>query len=125
MARWNRWNPVVVEEEPTEATFVNGRWMQGVNWTLCEEDHARLREGRKCVQCMEPQETPFPERCSLCGFPMRDSQRFEYEYTYQGEKHIGPSFSVSEELERLDEQRERREWAEKHGVWVPGASSHS
>ena len=86
--RLPNWGQVVVGDEPGEATFINGRWMQGVHWTLGDEDHEKLKSGVKCIQCMEDwshSDIPaFPDNCPVCSFPVKESQMFELRVRIQG-----------------------------------------
>lgn len=126
-----RWNPVHVSDQPDEAVYINGRLMQGVNWTLGDEDHDKIRQGYKCIQCMEDWSAgdvgAFPAECPLCAFPVKDYQLFEYNYSFQGHKHLGGQIDPDAELDRLERQRYEREVREgqRERLWVPGSARHS
>lgn len=120
------WNPVHVEDQPGEALLINGRLMQGVNWTLGDEDHEKLRQGWKCIQCMEDWTGTglgaFPDECPVCSFPVKEYQTHEYGYQFQGEKHLGGLVDADEELARLERQRHERELREglrSRGIVIP------
>lgn len=116
MERWRK--PVIpkaVETDADEFYWDGHDWRKQVDVTLDPEDYERLKQGYVCVNCLEPNETPFPEACSLCGFAMRLKQKAVLEFEFRGEKKLGPSTSLSDEKERLSE------WGEKQ-IWTPGGS---
>lgn len=111
--------PVAVESCATEYSWDGEGYRKNVNWTLTPEDFGRVKAGYVCVNCMEPQETPYPEHCSLCQFPMREKQPRLVAFEYQGEKHIGPSTSLTEEMDRLEDWADRKEHQAGSSIWVP------
>lgn len=116
MERWRKGiQNSVVEEEGSEVWRIGDRYVRGVNWTLTPDDIYRLREGRLCINCMEPQETPFPERCALCQYPIRDDQIRRFTVEYQGWKDVGPETTDAEEVERLTQETERK----RSRIWTP------
>lgn len=111
--------PVAVETEAGEYSHDGEGWRRAVNWTLKPEDYKRVEAGYVCVHCMEPQEKPFPEVCSLCGFPMAEKQSSLLSFEDRGSKHIGPSTSMSDELDRLDDTSERNRHKSGSSIWLP------
>jgi hypothetical protein len=113
--------PAAVESDAT-ATMEVGVHRTGVNWTLTEEDYQRVKEGRVCLKCMEPQEQPFPKVCSLpgCGYPIRAQQLIDLGEQFQGDKWIGSHINLDEELDRLDEKNYRDNyWVNEHHILIP------
>lgn len=86
--------------------------MEDYDLTLDEESTERVRLGYLCIDCLEPQETPFPEACSLCGYPMRSQQAEHFARTYRGIEVVGPSVSLADEIEMAQERASR--------LWTPG-----
>jgi hypothetical protein len=121
MERWRQ--PVKIEAiEPDleNVMTIAGRRYGNENVILSSrEDFDRIREGYVCVQCFEPHETPFPEECSLCGFPMRQRQAGRIEHTFKGEEWVGPRESLEDELERLAETDDRRKHEPGSTILLP------
>lgn len=96
--------------------------MQGVNFKLRQWHHDLIREGRMCVNCIEPfaeSVGPWPKNCPVCGFTVKADQMDVYAATYLGDSTHGSQIDWDEEFDRLDERREKRAWAEKHDIWLP------
>ncbi len=120
MERWRK--PVVpkaVEETPTAYASDGHGWRKNLNWVLSPEDFQRVKDGYVCVNCMEPHERPFPENCTVCRFQMRKEQHKLLDFEYEGEKHLGPSTTMQQELDRLAEETERRK-ERKISILLPG-----
>ena len=104
--RWRRPAEILGIEHDTD--FVedeaDGRTFGGVRFTVSAETMERLRLGRMCAKCLEPQEEQFPERCSLCGFWMRRDQREWFEHYFRGIQLVGSRLNLDDELERLKEE---------------------
>ena len=108
-----------LRETPTEVTVVDdeGRERRGINWVLTPEEYQQVRQGYRCLHCMEPFETPFPEKCGICGFHVRDQQTFELDRQHQGDLNMGPS----PEMQRVEDERERELWTPSGTtqIWLP------
>ena len=112
--------PIAVEEKKSK-----GRWDAAVQdfrreivWTLSASDFDRIREGYACLNCLQVHDAPFPSQCSLCGYAIEEKQRKDIEWQHEGYKHIGPSTTLKEELDRLDDEAERMRWR-KGSIYVP------
>ena len=107
MERWRRPARILGVEE--DRSFVederDGRTFGGIRMTVDAETMERLRVGRLCAKCLEPQEEGFPERCPLCGFHIRQDQREWFETYYRGIELVGSRLDLDDELERLKEER--------------------
>lgn len=103
---------------PEEVTVVTeeGKFARGINWQLSEEEFHQVESGYRCLNCMEPFSSAFPEKCPLCGFHVRAQQTFELQRQHQGEERYG----YSPEYERLEEEREREAFKPRSGIWLPG-----
>ena len=106
MERWRR--PATVYGVEEDSSFVedeaDGRTFGGVRMTVSAETLERLRLGRLCAKCLEPQEEAMPVRCRLCGFGIRSQQRAWFEHYFRGIELIGSRLSLDDELERLKEE---------------------
>lgn len=123
--RWRR--PVrikAVEATAKSVVRIGDRNYRDYDATMPGEDIARIRHGYVCVHCFEPHDVPFPAVCSLCGFRMRDDQMTVFAQTYGGEKWIGPRETLSDELERLREEDERKRHNPDSHIWLPRGVSH-
>lgn len=93
-----------------------------MNWTVSPEDFQRMKEGRICIKCLEPQAEAFPKVCSLpgCGYPIRDRQTHDIGHEYQGHIEGGPQVNLDEEQNRLDEKHYRDfYWSPDHHILIP------
>lgn len=104
--------PVAVETDPSRARYDAGlrKWVEVVNLTFRKDDVERIRLGYACLRCQEPHETPFPERCFVCGYGMKANQEKDFPLEFDGEKWVGPRTSLDEELTRLEEDTKPRMW---------------
>lgn len=120
-----------VIEDPVQIVQVGGRWMNDVKVALAPEQVERIRQGYVCIECLEPQETPFPEQCSAfwCKYPIRDKQPAEFQERFAGEVKAGASTTLREDFDRLEEEATRRKHdrqkdrGEKPLIYVPGWAS--
>jgi len=123
MTPWHQKTPYAgVKEDPNELVVLESRVMGGVNKTLTREAWEEVRVGRRCVMCEEPQvKEAFPKQCSLCGFPIRDEQMKYFERLFKGEEWVGSTIRWSEEMDRLDDELERDNFAERptRGIVLP------
>jgi hypothetical protein len=96
--------PIGVEEDEGHALLLrNGELRSAYSVIHTPEDVGRIREGYCCVRCYEIQDTPFPEECWVCKFPMRERQAEFFAKAFQGERRAGPSMSLDDELALLEE----------------------
>lgn len=123
--------PVEMEDD-TENVIVNSRGeiRRHVLLIFEEEDVERIRTGYCCLQCGESQVdhgAPFPEKCWLCGFPMKEKQLDRFASEFQGNIRVGPSTSLEDELAIAEEVVAREEFEKafndvskrKPQIWVP------
>lgn len=118
--RWRK--PVVplgVEEESTHYTLVNGRETLEFSARFKPEDIDRFRLGYCCMNCWEPHETPMPEKCSLCSFPMKRQQMEVFLETFKGTKRDPRAARIESELDRVDDKHERNFYVVRNGILVP------
>lgn len=111
--------PVAINKHNQRIVQGPNRRMQDVDVTLKPEDVERMRLGYVCVQCWEPHEEAFPEKCSLCGFGMREKQPDWFKFNYEGPKHVGPTTSIDYELDHLDDWAERDRFYPGSQILVP------
>lgn len=101
--RWRK-PPVIldVEEDPSYVEVEpDGRVFGGTRMTLDVDTTERMRLGRICAKCLDPQEEAFPVTCRVCGFRMRAQQREWFDAHYKGIEIVGSRLSYGQELERL------------------------
>ena len=120
---WHQKTPYAgVKDDPNELVIMRGRTYRGVNKTLTREAWEEVRVGRRCLMCEEPQvKEAFPKFCSLCKYPMKTDQMKDFEKLFIGEEWVGTTIDFRKELERLDDELERDNWAEHPttGIVIP------
>ncbi len=123
-AGWNQ--PLEVRENPEAVNFDGGRLVPELDWILCEEDHELIKEGRKCIVCMEVFKTgdglsiAWPTECPVCMFPVAREQQAMYEDSMKMEAvYVGPRTSDADEIERLTEKTERRLHTPGGSILIP------
>ena len=99
----------------------DGRVLQRTVWGLTEDEIGRIRAGYTCLKCLEDHDTPFPDHCTVCRFPMRERQAEEFAKDFRGEIRFGPSTTLDEERGIMNEMREREAFnrARKLGIVLP------
>lgn len=93
-----------VEENPKKLLVLpDGRVFVDNTYTLSPEQADRMWAGYMCAACLEPLAEAYPEKCPLCGFPVRDQQRQQLERDFLGvdETRVG-GFPLDREMEHLD-----------------------
>ena len=105
-----------------------GELMVDVEVAVDDETYERLKAGRTCANCFEPQERPFPVRCEAlklpdgtvvgCYYPIRAKQLLDLEHKHNAGKevHIGSRIKHADEIERM---REMDAFEERTGILVP------
>lgn len=106
--RWRRPPEVLdIGTHPLELVQLpDGRVMRQVELVLAAETIERMRLGQLCGKCLEPFEHAWPERCPVCGAPVREKQAEFFAREYGGLVPIGPSVSLETERLRLREFEE-------------------
>jgi hypothetical protein len=95
----------------------------GLDVTFDAETVARMRLGYLCMRCWEPQEQSFPHACSLCGYGMAEFQLRDFTEEFLGEKHIGPSTTLDDELEMMRDRKARERHVGGSSIWVPDSAA--
>ena len=116
--------PVVVEPDGVRfrVDTRTGQKYQEYEQVYTEYDAGRIRAGYCCIHCGEAQERPFPDRCSVCHFPMKEKQAQQFAEQFEGYTTIGSSRSLEELRVEDEEAKERaRRQLEKptSSIWVP------
>lgn len=88
---------------------------------LNEDDINRIRAGYICAKCYEDLDTPFPDECPVCHFPMAEKQSELFAKRFQGDRWVGPQTTDDEERAIMMEMRERR-YREEKKIWTPSIS---
>jgi hypothetical protein len=92
-----------------------------------EYDYGRLKDGYCCFECGEVQvenglPKAFPEKCSVCHYPMKDRQTRDIADQFDGEVEIGgrPLDELRAEDDELKEKiRREQEGKPTSMIWVP------
>jgi len=85
-----------VEDDPGGIWRVHqGRVHRGAKVVLLPETLAAMKAGLICLRCMEPQDEPFPFRCTSppemgCEYRISDRQLRDIAIEYEGEQALGP-----------------------------------
>lgn len=90
-----------------------GRVMQDVELGMNPETRRAIQAGSICLRCLEPQPSPFPTLCDLCGYPMAERQAMDVAVEFEGEIHLGPTRPISEFLEEQSERLEKRKFMKR------------
>lgn len=119
---WHQRTPYAgVKDDPNELIVERGRVYRGVNKTLTREAVAETHAGRRCGICQEPQiDRAWPKVCSLCKRDFKAAYE-AFKKQFKGEEWVGSRINWSEELDRLDDELERDNFAEdpKTGIIIP------
>lgn len=115
-------------EGDTLVMMPSGETMIQANVSVDSETIARMLEGYICMNCLEPQEIPFPEMCEAmklpsgevvgCYYRMKARQLIDMENKYGSleEVRIGSHLNLYDESERL---REMDEFESRTGIILP------
>jgi len=122
--RWRK--PVIpIAIEPESRTVVTigesgnreFRTFKDYQFILKDEDVERLRQGYVCINCQEPFETPFPERCIVCDFPCKERQAEVFARSYEGWEP--PLTPLSDKVAALDEADDKKAHIPGKSIWLP------
>lgn len=107
--------------EDKVAVDSNGNKVVVTNWILSDDEFAQVKDGRRCLKCMEPLDPAFPASCPLCQYEVRDRQTIDMLREHQGTEHFGPTpWSVIEEQDAAQAERDAPGWLRtKSGIVVP------
>ena len=94
--------------------------MQMVRLVLKDEDVTRIANGHVCLNCQEPFESPYPEKCPVCKYPCRKQQAVDFQAMYQGKED--PVTSLDEHRARFAEEDARAAHTAGSQILVPGKS---
>lgn len=118
--RWKKpVKPLAVKDTYEWATADLGRPTLDFTARFHPDDIDRIRLGYVCIRCWEPHESPMPEACSLCGYPMRAEQSVQFEKSFRGVERDPRAELIEKELDRVDDKHERNYHVTKTGIVVP------
>lgn len=117
--RWRKPSTPFAVRDSELATGTTGRPQLDYEARWSPEDIERRKQGYVCIECWEPHETPFPERCQLCGFPMRAKQLEQFEKQFKGVERNPRAALIASELDRIDDVHERNFHEPKLGLVFP------
>lgn len=86
---WRRPLKVLNVEPGDEVNLVGGRLLRSTRITFDRESTERIRSGYACAKCLEPFEQAWPERCPVCGAPIRERQLEYFTKEYAGFEQLG------------------------------------
>lgn len=127
--RWSK--PATIYDAVEGDTIVqmpSGEWMIQANVSVDDETIRRMCEGYICMNCLEPQETPFPEVCTAlklpdgtvvgCYYKMRERQLRDLHMKYGSlaEVWVGSRVNKADEIARMDEHYE---YERRTGIILP------
>ena len=109
---WHQRSPYAgVKTDPHERVIHGRRTTQGVNFTFTREAVEEIRQGRRCGECHEPQLLgDWPKRCAVCQADFKFAYD-RWEKRFQGEEWVGTTINWRDEMDRLDDELERDNWA--------------
>lgn len=102
--------PRAIEPDPEHVVIRRGGDMEATDSAIIvleEYDADRMRAGYICLQCMEDLDTAFPDECPICRYPMATRQAERFAKEFQGNMRVGPSTTLDEEREIMQELRRR------------------
>jgi hypothetical protein len=118
--RWRKpVTPLAVADTVEWANADLGRATLDYRARFTPEQIERFRLGYVCLTCWEPHESPFPERCAVCGYQMRARQGDDFAAKFQGVERDPRSELIERELDKLDDKHERNFYETKSGIVVP------
>lgn len=100
--RWRKPANLVAVNEDVGVIYRDqaGNMRKRDQYVFDAETAERIKQGYMCVHCYEPFETPFPERCPTCQFPVRRDQADVVARMYGGGLDLSPELSHEEIIER-------------------------
>lgn len=118
-----KWNEPVIDVDVGFIEMTEDGPREGIRAAFCADDIEMFRQGYKCIDCWEPLETAFPEKCPMewCGFPIREHQAEVFAERFAGSRAVGSRINEDDELEHLARQRFEREKTKRANsrIWVP------
>ena len=98
-----------VEPHPTKGyTTPDGRHFQDCVLTVSKEKADMMWQGYMCARCTEPFTESYPDRCGVCGFPVKELQRKLLERDFLGHDPTTVSgFPMERELEYLEREHHK------------------
>ena len=101
---WSREVVLDVEQHPTKDYVTpDGRRFADARITLTAAAAERMWQGYMCAHCLEPFTDAYPDRCGVCGFPVKEMQRKLLERDFLGhDPTVVSGFPMDRELEHLE-----------------------
>jgi hypothetical protein len=118
--RWKKPVTALAVDDTFEwATSDLGRATLDYKARFSPEQIERFRLGYICLECWEPHESPFPEKCILCGYEMRARQNEDFARKFQGVERDPRAKLIETELDALDDKHERNYYETNSGIVIP------
>ena len=103
--RWRQPVKLVGVESSTDTMRIGDRVYRDYEYLMRREDWERICAGYVCIQCLEPHEQAWPERCPLCG-TTAEQQRERLPVEFYGTVHLADD--VDDEIEMLKDTNARK-----------------
>jgi len=129
--RWAKPAKVIdAVEGETLVLMPSGETMVQANVSVDSETLQRMFAGYVCMNCLEPQEEPFPEVCNAlklpdgtvvgCYYRMRERQLYDLAHKHGSLKEVkvGPRVNKADEMLRL---RELDDYEARTGIRLPNS----
>ncbi len=122
----DRWRqpviPIAIEKETKRILIEHKgigvpRLKDEVQLVLKDQDVRRIAGGWVCMNCLEPFPEPFPKKCGVCGYAVRDRQPEDFQRDYQGTEE--PLVPLDERLAAMDEYELSKKGATKPQILIP------
>lgn len=119
-----KWYPPLIEVDTNYIEMTPDGPREGVRMAFPDEAIEQMRQGYQCIECLEPLDEAFPEKCPMewCGFPVKAEQARVFAERFAGSRAVGSRINEDDELERLARQRHEREIREglkTKGIVIP------
>lgn len=122
---WHQKTPYAgVKTDPNEIVIDGTRVSQGVNFTFTREAVDEIHAGVRCGHCHEAirpaVDHAWPKTCWLCGWDFAKAHEL-FNRQFQGEEWVGTTIDFRKEIDRLDDELERDNFAERptRGIVIP------
>lgn len=112
--------PIEEEDVSYLERQLDGRLTPGLRRIMCDACVGETRAGYRCVECGLRMPEAWPASCPWCGFPVGKRQAERFAERFAGRRDTRSQIDWDAEYGRLEEQRERRAFAARTGIVVPG-----
>jgi len=105
------WDPVLVEPDGEHVLVSeDGTLRDHHNLIMTERMAGEIRDGYRCIQCLEGFEEAWPKQCPVCKFAVSDKQARRFGMEFIGNIRTCPSTSIEDELQIAEEMLARERY---------------